>query len=126
MEVFRRPGVDVEGVRIGFACLPQDDTDTVMDTPLVVFRLHFRRDLVIGLGKNVLQFDLVGIVAKRFKGNDFRHCKTAYGILSSESDNLFPHQSHLSQTSNLRKAWASACTSSCVKSGAAVVISRQI
>ena len=81
MEIFCCPGVHVEGVSISFSGLSQDDPNQIMRAPLIVLCLHFRRDLVIGLGEHVLQFHLVRIVAKRFEWNDFSHFQL--GLLHS-------------------------------------------
>ena len=73
-EVAPRPAVDI-AILIAVKELgqPQNNADQVVRALLVVFRLHFRRNLVIRLGKHVFQLYLVRIVAERSKGENFCH-----------------------------------------------------
>ena len=83
LQVFGGAGVAVVGLlaggqevlRLGVAglVLAEDDADEVVGAALVVALLHVGRDLVVGLGDDVLHADAGGVVAKCAKGIDAGH-----------------------------------------------------
>src|ERR1051326_333188 len=89
VKIFGSASIHIKGRGIGFAGLAQDDPDKVVRAALVISGLHFRGDLVIGLGQHVFQLYLLRIVTKRFEWNDFSHAQNSvYCILSAEEITL--------------------------------------
>ncbi len=77
VQILRRPRIDVEGIGVGFAVTAQNDPHQIVGAFFVVLALHLRRDLVVGLGDNVFQADLVWIIAKGLKGKNLCHLRKA-------------------------------------------------
>src|SRR5215472_14475811 len=73
MQILRGPRVHVEAGAVGFLAAAENNADEIVWTQLVIAGLHRFRNLVIGLSDHVAQFDLVRVIAKRFKREDFCH-----------------------------------------------------
>ena len=69
-----------ELLRLGVAglVLAQDDADEVVGAALVVALLHLGRDLVVGLGDDVLHADAGGVVAEGAEGIDAGHARSQF------------------------------------------------
>src|SRR5262249_44501560 len=66
-------GVDVVAVAVAGFGFPQDDPDQVIGAAPVILLLHFRADLVIGLGDNRSQRAARRVITPRLKRKYFSH-----------------------------------------------------